>query len=65
LSNRFTEPIVPARGAQSTELICGLPLARRLELTMEEIICSSRALPTMHKATWEAALASEGRVIHT
>ncbi len=56
---------MPARGAQSTELICGLPLARRLELTMEEIICSSHALPTMHKATWEAALASEGRVIHT
>jgi dihydrolipoyl dehydrogenase len=52
-------------GDQATELISELTLARRLEATTEEIICSMHAHPTMHEATREAALASEGRVIHT
>jgi dihydrolipoamide dehydrogenase len=50
-------------GDQATELISELTLARRLEATTEEIICSMHAHPTMHEATREAALASEGRVI--
>lgn len=51
-------------GDQATELIAELTLARRLEATTEEIICTMHAHPTMHEATREAALASEGRVIH-
>jgi dihydrolipoamide dehydrogenase len=50
-------------GDQATELISELTLARRLEATTEEIICTMHAHPTMHEATREAALASEGRVI--
>jgi dihydrolipoamide dehydrogenase len=51
-------------GDQATELISEMTLARRLEATTEEIICTMHAHPTMHEATREAALASEGRVIH-
>lgn len=51
-------------GDQATELISELTLARRLEATTEEIIATMHAHPTMHEATREAALASEGRVIH-
>jgi dihydrolipoamide dehydrogenase len=51
-------------GDQATELIAELSLARRLEATTEEIICTVHAHPTMHEAVREAALAAEGRVIH-
>lgn len=51
-------------GDQATELIAEMTLARRLEATSEEIICTIHAHPTMHEAMHEAALASEGRVIH-
>lgn len=51
-------------GDQATELIAELSLARRLEATTEEIICTVHAHPTMHESVREAALASEGRVIH-
>jgi dihydrolipoamide dehydrogenase len=51
-------------GDQATELIAEMTLARRLEATTEEIICTVHAHPTMHEALHEAALASEGRVIH-
>ncbi|MBL8759185.1 MAG: dihydrolipoyl dehydrogenase [Phycisphaerae bacterium] len=51
-------------GDQATELIGELTLARRLEATTEELICTVHAHPTMHEAVHEAALASEGRVIH-
>ena len=49
---------------QATELIAEMGLARRLEATTEEIIVTMHAHPTMHEALHEAALASEGRVIH-
>ena len=49
---------------QATELIGELGLARRLEATSEELIVTIHAHPTMHEAVHEAALASEGRVIH-
>ncbi len=49
---------------QATELIAEMGLARRLEATTEEIIVTIHAHPTMHEALREAALASEGRVIH-
>jgi dihydrolipoamide dehydrogenase len=51
-------------GDQATELISEMTLARRLEATSEEIICTIHAHPTMHEAMHEAALASEGRVIN-
>jgi len=49
---------------QATELIAELGLARRLEATSEELIVTVHAHPTMHEAVHEAALASEGRLIH-
>lgn len=51
-------------GDQATELIAELSLARRLEATTEEIICTVHAHPTMHESVREAALASEGRVVN-
>ncbi|MGD9689222.1 MAG: dihydrolipoyl dehydrogenase [Phycisphaerales bacterium] len=51
-------------GDQATELIAELTLARRLEATTEELICTMHAHPTMHEAVHETALASEGRMIH-
>lgn len=51
-------------GDQATELIAELSLARRLEATSEELICTVHAHPTMHESVREAALASEGRVIN-
>ena len=51
-------------GDQATELIAELTLARRLEATSEEINVTVHAHPTMHEAVHEAALASEGRLIH-
>lgn len=52
-------------GDQATELIAELSLARRLEATSEELICTVHAHPTMHESIHEAALASEGRVINS
>ncbi|MGD9789933.1 MAG: dihydrolipoyl dehydrogenase [Phycisphaerales bacterium] len=51
-------------GDQATELIAEMSLARRLEATTEELICTVHAHPTMHEGIHEAALASEGRAIH-
>ncbi len=51
-------------GAQATELIAELGLARRLEATSEELIVTIHAHPTLHEAIHEAALATEGRMIH-
>ncbi len=48
-------------GDQATELISELTLARRLEATTEEIICSMHAHPTMHEATREAAAGERGK----
>jgi len=51
-------------GDQATELIAEMSLARRLEATTEELICTVHAHPTMHESIREAALASEGRVVN-
>jgi len=51
-------------GDQATELIGELGLARRLEATSEELICTMHAHPTMHEGVREAAMASEGRAIN-
>jgi dihydrolipoamide dehydrogenase len=52
-------------GDQATELIAELSLARRLEATTEELICTVHAHPTMHESVREAALASEGRMLNS
>ncbi len=51
-------------GEDASELIGEMGLAKRLEATAEDIISTVHAHPTMHEALHEAALASEGRVIH-
>ncbi len=51
-------------GDQATELIAEMTLARRLEATTEELICTIHAHPTMAESLHEAALASEGKLIH-
>ncbi|MBX3385579.1 MAG: dihydrolipoyl dehydrogenase [Phycisphaeraceae bacterium] len=51
-------------GDQATELIAEMSLARRLEATTEELICTVHAHPTMHESIREAALDSEGRVVN-
>ena len=52
-------------GESATELIAEMSLARRLEATSEELIVTVHAHPTLHEAIHEAAMDSEGRVIHT
>ncbi|MGP1273292.1 MAG: dihydrolipoyl dehydrogenase [Phycisphaerales bacterium] len=52
-------------GDQATELIAEMSLARRLEATTEDLIHTVHAHPTMHESVHEAALDSEGRVIHS
>ncbi len=51
-------------GADASELIAEMGLARRLEATAEDIISTIHAHPTMSEALHEAALATEGRTIH-
>ena len=51
-------------GEDASELIGEIGLAKRLEATAEDIISTVHAHPTMHEAIHEAALATEGRVIH-
>jgi len=51
-------------GEDASELIGEMGLAKRLEATAEDIISTVHAHPTMHESLHEAALATEGRVIH-
>jgi len=51
-------------GEDASELIAELGLAKRLEATAEDIISTVHAHPTMAEAIHEAALATEGRMIH-
>lgn len=51
-------------GENVTELIAELGLARRLEATAEEIIATIHAHPTLSEATHEAALGTQGRMLH-
>ena len=51
-------------GEDASELIGELCLAKRLEATVEDIISTVHAHPTMHEGIHEAALAWEGRLIH-
>lgn len=51
-------------GEGVTEMIAEMGLARRLEATAEELISTMHAHPTMSEAVHEAALGSDGRMIH-
>jgi len=51
-------------GENVTELIAELGLARRLEATADEIISTMHAHPTMSESIHEAALGTEGRMLH-
>jgi len=51
-------------GENVTELIAEMGLARRLEATAEEIIATMHAHPTLSEAVHEAALGTDGRMIH-
>ena len=51
-------------GEDASELIGEICVAKRLEATAEDIISTMHAHPTMHEAVHEAALATEGRLIH-
>ena len=51
-------------GANVTEMIAELVMARKLETTGEEIIKAVHPHPTMSEAVMEAAAAAYGEVIH-
>ena len=51
-------------GEGVTEMIAEMGLARRLEATAEELIATIHAHPTMSEAVHEAALGTDGRMIH-
>jgi dihydrolipoamide dehydrogenase len=51
-------------GAEATEMIAALGLARTLEATPEEIAHTIHAHPTLSEAVMEAALAALGQAIH-
>ena len=51
-------------GENVTDLLAEMGLAMKLEATTEEIIATMHAHPTMSEAIHEAALSSEGKMIH-
>ena len=51
-------------GEDASELIAEIAIAMRLEATAEDIISTVHAHPTMHEAIHEAALGTEGRMLH-
>ncbi|MEM6459763.1 MAG: dihydrolipoyl dehydrogenase, partial [Planctomycetota bacterium] len=51
-------------GEGVTEMIAEMGLAMRLEATAEELINTIHAHPTMSEAVHEAALGTDGRMIH-
>jgi len=51
-------------GEDASELIAEMGIAKRLEATAEDIISTVHAHPTMAESIHEAALGTEGRMIH-
>jgi len=51
-------------GPRATDLIAEGALAIRLEATLDELISTIHAHPTVAEALRESALAAEGRAIH-
>jgi dihydrolipoamide dehydrogenase len=52
-------------GAQASELIAEATLAMRLEATIEDVVATIHAHPTLSETFREAALVAAGRPIHT
>lgn len=52
-------------GEAVTELLAEVGLARRLEATVDDLMLSMHAHPTLGEALHEAALAARGRAIHS
>jgi dihydrolipoamide dehydrogenase len=52
-------------GARSTELVAEAAAALRLEATVQELITTVHAHPTMAEAIGEAAHATHGAAIHS
>ena len=51
-------------GEDASELIAEMGLAKRLEATVEDVIATMHAHPTLSEAVHEAALDVEGKMIH-
>jgi dihydrolipoamide dehydrogenase len=51
-------------GARATELVAEAAVALRLEATVEELVRTIHAHPTMSEAVGEAAHAAHGAAIH-
>jgi dihydrolipoamide dehydrogenase len=52
-------------GPQASEIIAEAALAMRLEATVEDVIATIHAHPTLAETFREAALVAAGRPIHT
>jgi dihydrolipoamide dehydrogenase len=52
-------------GPQASELIAEATLAMRLEATVEDVIATIHAHPTLAETFREAALSAAGRPIHS
>ena len=67
VSDKTTDALLGVHmiGARSTELVAEATVAVRLESTVEELIRTIHAHPTMAEAVGEAAHATHGAAIHT
>ncbi len=51
-------------GPEATEMIAEVAALKTLEATLDELVLTVHAHPTLAEALLEAALAAEGRAIH-
>jgi len=67
VSDKTTDALLGVHmiGARSTELVAEATVAVRLESTVDELIHTLHAHPTMAEAVGEAAHATHGAAIHT
>ena len=67
MAHQFVDEVLGVHmiGPRSTELVAEATLALRLESTVEELIRTIHAHPTMSEAVGEAAHAAHGAAIHS
>jgi dihydrolipoamide dehydrogenase len=51
-------------GPEATEMIAEVAALKTLEATMDELLCTIHAHPTLAEVLFEAALATDGRAVH-
>jgi dihydrolipoamide dehydrogenase len=51
-------------GPEATELIAEVAALKTLEATLDELVLTVHAHPTLAEALLEAALAADGRAVH-